>query len=131
MSEFLQRYAVGQVYVNGQLLAEQNSVSVARSTTGQSRITLHGGYAGESPGAEMIDIQVTSNFPSTYLEFDSGRFLFGSRQVEFDIIIGNQILSFLGYITSDNFAHAVNNSATISFSAKGRFNKIEGRWRAN
>ena len=119
----LQTYATSLVYVNSSLLAEESSVTINRNTNSQQMITLHGGYAGESSGAEIVNVTVQSNIPSSGFEFDPGQFMLGSRYVEFDIRIGSETIAFEGQITSDNFAHAVGSSAALSFSARGKFSK--------
>lgn len=131
MSGFLQKYAIGLVYVNGSLLAEESQMSISRSSSSSPVMTLHAGYAGSHPGAEILDIQVTSNFPSTYLEFDPGQFIYGARSVEFDCVMGGQVMSFFGQVISDNFSHAVNSNSQIQFTARGRFTPIQGFWRAS
>lgn len=129
MAEFLQRYATSLVYINRSLLAEQASVAVRRDANSKPLITLHGGYSGDAPGAEIVDITVECNVPDFGFEFDPGQFIFGSRRVEFDVYAGEDILRFNGQIYSDNFQHAVNSSASLSFNARGQFSKLQ--WENN
>ena len=124
MANYLQTYATSVVYVNNSILMEEASVSIKRDAGSKPLITLHRGYAGDIPGAEVIDITVESNIPADGIEFDPGQFMIGSRSVEFNILIGKEVLAFEGTIYSDNFSHAVNSNASLSFNARGKFSTM-------
>ena len=118
-------YTTANVYVNGSLLLEESGVVIDRVADSQSIYTLGRGYAGEASGAPMLELSVEEAIPSTDFELDPGRFMGTMQKVNFAISAGSKVLQFDGFIIADNFAHAVNTSAKLSFKAKGFFSNWE------
>ena len=54
----VQLYTLLYVGVNGTLLAEEQEIDISRTTNSQAVATVAKGYAGESPGAAMIEFVV-------------------------------------------------------------------------
>ena len=59
-----QLYSRAKVYVSSALLAEESSVTVARTTNSSAVNNTASGYGGETPGAPMIELTVESNVPN-------------------------------------------------------------------
>ena len=118
----LQQYSLIDVYVNGGKLAEEASVTINRRTNAQNVNTVAKGFAGQSPGAAIIEIKVTNAVPAATFELNPGQFMGltgGSALgvVEITLFAAGQTLTTKGFITDDNFSHAVNSEAKLEFSA--------------
>lgn len=123
-------YSIGEVYINSLFLAQEASMSVSRKTNSQAVLTVALGYAGESPGAPMCEVEVTSAVPSAGFELDPGQFMgdgspggqqFGLVPVQFTLFVAAKTLIFNGFIIEDDFSHAVNSEAKLRFRARGNF----------
>jgi len=117
----LQLYAVASVYVNGSLLAEEVSINITRESNSESIDTVALGYAGEVLGSLRAEVTVESAVPAVGFELDPGRFMGVMQEISFSLFVGNSTMTFKGFIVSDNFSHAVNGPASLSFKAKGTF----------
>ena len=104
---------------------EEAAVTIDRVTESHSIYTLGNGYAGEAAGAPMIELTVDNAVPSTNFELDAGQFMGVMQKVNFAVSAGSKALQFDGFIISDNFSHAVNNTSKLSFKAKGFFRNWE------
>ncbi len=125
MSEF-QLYAQAAVLVDGLFLTQESSVQVARATNSQPVNTVALGYAGESPGAAMVEITVSSAVPSADFELNPGKFMKRLQEVELGILgPGGKQLNARGFIISDNFQHAVNSASSLEFSFRGKMKDWE------
>ena len=125
MSEFA-LYAQAAVLVDGLFLTQESSVTVARSTNSQAVNTVALGYAGESPGAPMVEITVRNAVPSADFELNPGKFMKKMQEVEIGVLgPGGKQLTARGFIISDNFQHAVNAEATLEFHFRGKFKEWE------
>ena len=130
----LVQYARAVISVDGRDLFEEASVTINRLTNSQPVSTVHWGYNGETPGAPMVEVSVDNAVPASAIEFDPGSYMLtlspvggpGPNGVKFVIDVpGGPTLQFDGFIVTDNFAHAVNASSKITFTARGRF---ESTW---
>ena len=120
MSEF-QLYAQAAVLIDGLFLTQESSVQVARATNSQAVNTVALGYAGESPGAPMVEIEVSNAVPSADFELNPGKFMKRLQEVEIGILgPGGKQLTARGFIISDNFQHAVNSASSLSFNFRGK-----------
>lgn len=125
MSEF-QLYAQAGVIIDGAFLTQESSVTVARSTNSQPVNTVPLGYAGESPGAPMVEITVRNAVPSADFELNPGKFMKTLKEVEIGILgPGGKQLTARGFIISDNFQHAVNSESSLEFSFRGKMKDWE------
>lgn len=119
----LQLYSLAVVLVNGSLLSEETSVRVGRDARAQEVATVVKGFAGLSPGAAFTTIDVENGVPAADFELNPGKFFAvgqGTLQVvELTVFAANRTLSTKGFITKDNFSHAVNSEAKINFSFVG------------
>lgn len=120
----LQRYALCNVFVAGiGILAEEVSCRLKRSTNSQAVATVAKGYAGESPGAAMIEIEVDNAVPSADFELNPGRFMtnLSTAEVTFAFSTGGPHLTVKGFIVEDSFSHSVNNASSLSFTFRGPY----------
>lgn len=122
-------YSIGEVYVNGRYLAQEASMQFSRKTNSQAVLTVALGYAGESPGAPMCEVDVTNAVPSAGFELDAGAFMGSTgggaqnalQPVQFTLFVAGKTLVFNGFIIEDSFSHAVNSEAKLTFKARGEF----------
>lgn len=117
----LDRYTKATVYVNGALLSEEASVSVKRTSGSQPVKTVAKGYSGESPGSPMTEISVENAVPSADFELDPGPFMLNLDIAEVTVFAAGRTLTSKGCIHEDNFSHAVDTQAKLSFSFRGQF----------
>jgi hypothetical protein len=123
-------YSIGEIVVGGKFLSNEASMAITRRTNSQAVLTVALGYAGESPGAPMTEVEVTNCVPSAGFEMDPGQYMgdgapggqqVGLQSVQFTVFAATQRLVFNGFIVEDNFSHAVNSEAKLSFKARGEF----------
>lgn len=117
----LSLYSLAYVLVDGAILTEEASVTVNRATNSQAVNTVAKGYAGESPGAASVEIQVSSAVPSADFELDPGRFMKALKDVEIGILVAGKQLTARGFIISDSFKHSVNSESMLDFNFRGGF----------
>ena len=118
----LQIYSLVYATVNGALLTEESSVEATRTTGSKAVKTTAKGYAGESPGAQMVEIHVTNAVPSADFEFNPGPFMASLQKVEVGLVgpAGKQLKA-SGFIVQDTLKHSVDNESTIDFQFRGQF----------
>lgn len=114
-------YSLAYVLVDGAILTEHASVSVNRATNSQVVNTVAKGYAGESPGAASVEIQVSSAVPSADFEMNPGKYMKALKEVEIGVLVAGKQLTARGFIISDSFKHSVNNESTLEFTFRGSF----------
>jgi hypothetical protein len=125
MAGNLQLYTKATVYIDGSLLSEEASVSVDRSTGSQPVKTTAKGYAGESPGAPMMEIEVSNAVPAADFELNPGEYMANLESCEVTIFAAGSTLTATMFIYKDNFKHAVESQSNLSFSARGPFGDWE------
>jgi hypothetical protein len=120
----LQLYTLLYATVGGALLTEEVSLTLSRSTGSQAVMTVSKGYAGESPGANTIELDVTNAIPAAGQEFDSGPAMASLSPVEFGVLIAGKSCVFKGFIIKDTFKHSVNAESSYDFSCRGAFAQV-------
>lgn len=120
-----QLYTIIYVLVDSALLSEEASVSVTRATGSSESKTVAKGYAGETPGAPTIEVDVTNMIPAAGIEFNAGKYMSTMTPVELGLLSHGQQLTFKGFIVSDSFKHSVNSESSYEFKARGAFADFE------
>lgn len=121
-----QLYTLLYVLANGRLLTEEASVEVKRMTGSQAVTTVAKGYAGESPGANMIELDIENAVPAADFEFDAGAYMEAMEVVEIAIVgPGGKQLTCKGFIIEDSLKHGTNAESKYSFKFRGNFAKFE------
>lgn len=115
----VQKYTKAVVYVNGNILSEEANLTVKRDSGGNAVKTVAKGYAGRAPGAPMTNITVKNAVPSADFEFNPGPFLNLTDEVEVSVFAAGRTLTVVGFITSDNFQHGVDNAPELEFEFEG------------
>jgi hypothetical protein len=111
-----EQYSNAAVYVRGALLLEATGITVTRRTNAQPQVTLAKGFAGMSPGAPTMEIQVTNALPAVGIEYDPGEIMQLLSTESITVFAGNGSLTATGFITEDSFKKAVNSEATLDFT---------------
>jgi|SRR5450631_825110 hypothetical protein len=108
--------------MDGQLLIEEKSIQIDRATNSQPVSTVPKGYAGESPGAAMMEFTVEEAVPQGGFDFDAGKKM-AALQPAHLYVIGPAGLQLKGevFVISDSLKHGVNQEANYSFRARGSF----------
>jgi hypothetical protein len=105
---------------NGALLAQEQAITIRRSTNSQPVATVALGYAGESPGAPMMEVTVRNALPANGIEFDPGPAMAGLIPVSlYTLGPGGKQLKGECFIHEDSIQHSVNSPAEITFNARG------------
>lgn len=117
----LELYTKATVYVNSVLLAQEASVEVKRTTGAQPVKTIAKGFSGMSPGSPMCTMKVTSGVPSADFELDAGQFMKNLEVVELTVFAAGRTATSKGFITDDNFSHAVDAQSKLDFDFTGQF----------
>jgi len=117
----LQKYTKATVYWNGTLLSEESSVTVKRVSGAQPVKTTAKGFAGMSPGAPMMTISIDSAVPAADFELNPGPVIENLEDGEITVFAGGRTLTSKGFITDDNFTHAVESQSKLSFEFTGQF----------
>jgi hypothetical protein len=120
-----QLYTLAYVTVDGSILTEEASVTVNRATNSQAVNTVAKGYAGESPGAPSVEIQVSSAVPSADFEMNPGKYMKALKEVEIGVLAAGKQLTARGFIISDSFKHSVGAESSLEFSFRGAFVDFE------
>lgn len=121
-----QLYSLAYVTVENALLTEEASCTVRRSANAQMVNTVAKGFAGVSPGAPMVQIDVKNAVPAADFELNAGQFIETLQAVEVGVIgPGGKQLKAKGFILEDTFQHSVNSEATYDFTFHGSFSDYE------
>ncbi len=121
----VQLYTLAYCTADGKLLTEEASLTVNRATNSQAVNTVAKGYAGESPGAATIEIQVTNAVPAADFELNAGPFMKSLKSVEMGVIVAGKQLVAKGFIIQDSFKHSVNSESNYDFTFRGGFEDYE------
>lgn len=118
-------YTLVYVLADGALLSEEASVTISRTTGSSEAKTVAKGYAGETPGAPMIELDVTSMVPAATIEFNAGKYMSTMTPIEMGLLAFGQQLTFKGFLIGDSLKHSVNGDAGYDFKARGAFQDWE------
>jgi hypothetical protein len=121
----VQLYTLAYCTADGKLLTEEASLTVNRATNSQAVNTVAKGYAGESPGAPTVEIQVTNAVPAADFELNAGPFMKSLKAVEMGVIVAGKQLVAKGFIIADSFKHSVNSESNYDFTFRGGFEDFE------
>ena len=116
----LQQFSLLFVTVDGPLLAQEQDVTITRNTNAQPVSTVPLGYAGDSPGAAMVEIDVKNAIPAAGFEFNAGQIMLSLSPADVYLIgpAGQQLKSTVN-IYQDTTMHGVNKAAEYSFRCRG------------
>jgi hypothetical protein len=118
----LQAYTLLFETANGALLAQEQSITIDRTTNSQPVNTVPGGYSGESPGAAMMEVTVMNAVPAGGFEFDAGSTMAALIPTSlYTLGPGGKQLKGECFIHADSIRHGVNQVAEYTFRARGKF----------
>jgi len=119
MAGNLQLYSLIFAVTGGTLLVEEQEVDMSRTTNSQQIDTVAKGYAGESPGAPMTELDIQNAIPQGGFEFDAGPYMASLTPVPVQVLgPGGQSARGNAFIISDALRHGVNAAARYSFRAR-------------
>lgn len=118
-----QLYTLIYVLADSALLSEEASVTLNRETGSQPAKTVAKGYAGETPGAPMVELQVSNMVPAAGMEFDAGQYMVAMKPIEMGLLSHGKQLTFKGFIVSDSIKHAASGEAGYDFNVRGVFSE--------
>lgn len=120
-----QLYSLIYCLADSSLLSEEASVSFSRETGSQPAKTVAKGYAGETPGAKMVELQVSNMVPAAGMEFDAGEYMDTMKVIEMGLLSHGKQLTFKGFIIKDTMKHSAGGDAGYDFEVRGVFGKWE------
>jgi len=119
----VQLYTLIYVLADSALLSEEASVTFSRETGSTPSKTVAKGYAGETPGAPMVELQVSNMVPAAGMEFDAGDYMAAMKPLEMGLLSHGKQLTFKGFIVQDSIKHSASGEAGYDFSVRGVFSK--------
>ena len=120
MAGSLQLYTVLYEVIDGTLLAEEQSVSIKRTTNAQIIHTVAKGMSGVSPGSPIVEWDVESAVPAGNFEFDAGKKMNGLIPTQvYTLGPGGMALKGQAFIIEDSLTHAVDSPSKYTFKAVG------------
>jgi hypothetical protein len=125
MAGNLQLFGVAYVTVANALLLMEASASMQRTTGSQAVFTVPLGYAGESVGAGLCEMDIESKIPISGIEFDPGIVIMGLIPVEVGFVLAGKVAKTKGFIIQDSYKHAINQEASQSLRYRGRVPQFE------
>lgn len=121
----MQLYANAYVTFNGEIMAEEASVSVELKSGLNPVFTVSAGLAGMSQGAATVEISVEEAVPSAGFDINPGRYMITGEVVEVGIITAGHQAVFPCFLTDATFSHSVNDASKMSMKFTGRFAEFE------
>lgn len=121
MAGNLQNYTLVHAYVDGSLLTQASSVSIARKSAAQPVNTIVEGFAGMSPGSPMMEISIENAVPSADFELNPGLGIQRLTVYEFTFFAAGRTLTTKGYVTDDNFSGAVDTPSKLAMTIMAQF----------
>ncbi len=119
-----QVYGLLNVLVAGALLTEHTEATINRNSKSNPIETVAKGYAGESPGAASMELDVTSAVPEAGFEWNAQDWIEGLIPIEFGIVVAGQQCVFKGFVISDSIQSGVNKPSTYNFKVRAGFAKF-------
>lgn len=125
----MQQYTKASVLLEGALLTEAATVTVHRHSGAQPVNTIEKGFAGISPGAASMEIDVSNAVPSADFERDPGQFRKKSDgtplPTNITVMAAGKSLNTVGFLTEDDFSYATNQDAKLNFKALCKYAEWE------
>lgn len=122
----LQLYTPVYCSKDGTLFAEATQVTFNRSTNSQEIKTILKGYAGESPGAIMVEADVENAVPVAGIEFDAGAVMNTLTPIELGFATADgKTAVFKGFVIKDSLKHGTGTATSYSFSFRGQFAEFQ------
>lgn len=117
MSGSSQLYTLIFFVANGTLLAEEQQVDMRRTANAQRILTVAKGFAGLSPGAALLEIDVTNAIPSGGFELDMGEYIASLGTIDVQVLgPGGKSTKGKAFVEHDTIRHGVNQEASYMFS---------------
>lgn len=112
----LQLYTGALLYLNGAALTEEAEVRMERTVHATEVYTIHNSLAGFSSGNPQTTIDVRNAVPAKDFELNPGAFILNLQMCELTMFAAGRVMTAKGFITKDNFDHAVNKESTLAFT---------------
>lgn len=109
-----------EVYFNGRLQAEAESVRV-RTTSGDNEVTtMQRGFSGFADGPQKVEIEVTSAALKMGYETDFEIAVLRKAKIEIVVVNGGKRRRYAGRFTSAEFSSSATDKSSISGSFVGK-----------
>ncbi len=109
-------YSIMVAVVNGTLVAEEQQIDFTRTANAQQIATVIKGFAGLSPGAPMLEVDIENAAPQGGFEFDAGPYILSLTPVQVQVIgPGGKVMKGDAFITEDHGTHGVNQAMRYRF----------------
>lgn len=118
-------YANASVFIDNNLLTQENSVTLEKKSGLNPVFTVAEGLAGMSQGAATMEISIENAVPSADFEFNPDAYMRVGQVVEVGIVMANRQTRAKGFITDASYSHSVNDSAKLSMKILCRYSDFE------
>lgn len=115
-----QIYDSAAVFCNKVFLAEIETIEVDEASGVHPIITMGKGFAGISPGAQQITVQLKGAIPRAGLEFDFRSALQNNTEIELVWFAHSKTMSSKGYLTQSKQSYSASNPSSIDATFIGR-----------
>lgn len=118
-------YANAYLGINGTIVVQETTLSVAKKAGMNPVFTTALGFAGMSQGAPIMEVSFESAVPSADFEFNPDRYMLLGEEVDVSILMAGRQTNTKGFITEATYTHGVNQEAKLSMSIICRFERFE------
>lgn len=115
----LQIYERGALFTDDQLLMECQSISVTFDPKLNEINTMQKGFAGVSPGSEMVSIDVSEALPRAGVDYDAITAMQGVEIVSMVLFAGAKKFKTKGFINNVKMSLGTDRAAEYSFTFIG------------
>ena len=116
----------GEVYVNGRIQAEAESVSLTTQSNDSQVVTMQKGAAGFSDGATTSSASITSAIPVTGFETSFLKHVTDRKDIDIVIRVGQQRIKVSGRFSTSKLDQSATGKASISGEFVGGEPKFVG-----
>lgn len=114
-------YAKGAMLINNDIQLEEVKMTCKWTSGAKDVHTVLKGFAGQSPGSAMLEIDFDAAVPIDGPEYDALADILGVREVPIQVYVGNRTLTTTGFIVQQTFDHAVDSEAKVSYSIHAKY----------
>jgi len=113
------QYAQGAFFLDGQLLAESQSIDIQLDAGNQIMTTQQKGFAGVSPGSAKTSMTVKSAIPKAGLEVNLYELALNRTPIDAVVFAGGTTRTSRGFIMNVSETFGVDSPSTVDFSFEG------------
>ncbi len=118
MSDFM-LYSQALLYLDGNKLAECDSIQVQGDSKAQIIETIEQGFSGIAMGAATLRFLVKNAVPDADFELDPNKYIKKGEFKELMVFAASKVITTTVFINNWSFSYQVNGKAELTFEAVG------------